>query len=120
MALNFHVNAADLAFILKQIIISEREAAGETLQEIIGPNAAILPVGLRHVDGRNNNLLPGGSESGAADTVLPRLAPPSYVTDTGTDPFFGIDNTDYSASGNVVDSNPRTISNLIVDQSNAN
>src|SRR3954451_10262115 len=99
MATNFYVNEADLSFILKQIIIAEREAAGETLQEIIGPNAAILPMGLRHVDGRNNNLLPGGSEFGAADTVFPRLTPPSYVTDTGTDPFFGITNTNYADPG---------------------
>nr|WP_254454267.1 peroxidase family protein [Siccirubricoccus sp. G192] len=90
------------------------------LQQIIGPNAAILPVGLRHVDGSNNNLLPGGSTVGAADQVLPRLVPPSYVTDTNTDPFFGVSNNNYATPGNIVDSNPRTISNLIVDQSNTN
>jgi hypothetical protein len=124
MATSFQVNEADLAFILKQIKVSEAETAAvmsgtpadEALRAIIGPNAAILPVGLRHVDGSNNNLLPGGDLLGAADTVLPRLAPPSYITDTASAPFGPVSNTDYSAPGNVVDSNPRTISNLIVDQ----
>src|SRR5215203_5848465 len=79
---SFNVNEADLAFILKQIKVAEAETlavqggatAQAALQAIIGPNAAILPMGLRHVDGTNNNLLPGGEKLGAADTVLPRLA----------------------------------------------
>ena len=124
MADSFNVNEADLAFILKQIKVSEAETdavmsgapADEALRAIIGPNAAILPAGLRHVDGSNNNLLPGGSLLGAADTVLPRLAPPSYITDTGSAPFGPVSNTNYAAPGNVVDSAPRTISNLIADQ----
>src|SRR6185437_11169642 len=82
---NFTVNADDLAYILKQIVIAEREVAGESLQSIIGPNAAILPWGLRHVDGTNNNLLPGGSTVGAADQVLPRLVPPAFLNDADGD-----------------------------------
>jgi heme peroxidase len=128
VATSFNVNGADLAFILAQIKIAEAETAAvmsgtpadAALRAIIGPNAALLPMGLRHVDGSNNNLLPGGGQLGAADNVLPRLAPPSYITDTGSAPFGPVSNTNYAAPGNVVDSAPRTISNLIADQSNAN
>ena len=120
MPVNFTVNKDDLAYILKQIVVAERFVAGETLQSIIGQDFAILPAGLRAVDGSNNNLLPGGSKFGAADTTFPRLLPPAYVTNTGTSPFFGVTNTNYAAPGSVVDSNPRTISNLIVDMTNAN
>lgn len=129
MANSFNVNAEDLAFILRQIKVSEAETiavqGGATAQAallaIIGPNAAILPMGLRHVDGSNNNLLPGGESIGAADTVLPRLADPSYVSGTGpAAPFNGLTNTNYATPGSVVDTAPRTISNLIVDQSVGN
>ena len=61
---NFTVNRADLDFILKQINISERHAQGESLVDIIGPDAAITPFGLRTTDGSFNNLLPGQSEFG--------------------------------------------------------
>ena len=82
---NFTVNQDDLAYILKQIVISEREVAGESLQSIIGPNAAILPWGLRHVDGSNNNLLPDGQFVGAADQILPRLLDPNFRNDQDGD-----------------------------------
>lgn len=125
----FTVNKADLEFILKQIVVAEREAAGESLQDIIGPNAAILPQGLRHVDGRNNNLLPGGEDFGAADTVIPRLTDPAFRDDADGDvmplgpPDSGapvITNNNYGNPGSVADADPRTISNLIVDMSNTN
>ena len=66
----FDVNQDDLAFILKQIKIAEAEtaavyggaAAADALRAIIGPNAAILPFGLRHVDGTNNNLVKSAAD----------------------------------------------------------
>lgn len=128
-AVTFTVNQADLEFILKQIVVAERETAGESLQDIIGPNAAILPQGLRHVDGRNNNLLPGGQDFGAADTVMPRLTDPAFLNDADGDemplgpPGSGapvITNNNYGNPGSVADADPRTISNLIVDMSNTN
>ncbi len=45
---------------------------------------------------------------------------PVYSNEGDENPFFGISNTNYGNSGNVVDSDPRTISNLIVDQTPAN
>ncbi len=103
----------------------------------IGPDAALLPMGLRTVDGSNNHLLPGQSLVGAADQVFPRLLTPHYVNNTGTAPITlgppgsgapTVSNTNYdptiapgtNATGannhSVVDANPRIISNLIVDQ----
>ncbi|MBB3320059.1 Ca2+-binding RTX toxin-like protein [Rhizobium sp. BK181] len=124
---NFTVNQDDLAYILKQIIIAEREVGGESLQSIIGPNAAILPWGLRHVDGSNNNLLPGGQFVGAADQILPRLLDPNFLNDQdgdslplGPPPAPVLTNTDYGSTGSVVDADPRTISNLIVDMTVTN
>ncbi len=125
MAISFNVNEADLAFILRHIQVAEAETAAvmagtpadAAMRNILGPSAALLPFGLRHVDGSNNNLMPGGALVGAADTALPRLAPPSYITDTGSAPFNGFTNTNYANPGRVVDSAPRTISNLIADQS---
>ena len=92
---------SDLQFILEQILISERHAAGEDLMDIL-PNSRV-PLGLRTVDGSYNNLVNGQTDFGAADTPFPR------VTETVYRPG-------YAGSGNVVDPGPRIISNLIVDQ----
>jgi Ca2+-binding RTX toxin-like protein len=92
---------SDLEFILAQIIIAERNAAGEALIDIL-PNVQV-PFGLRTVDGSFNNLVAGQSEFGASDNLFPRLA----------DPIF---RDAYAASGTVIDTTPRTISNLIADQ----
>ena len=62
---SFVVNAADLAKILDQIKVAERHAAGENLIDIIGQDSALLPVGLRTVDGSFNHLLPGQEQVGA-------------------------------------------------------
>src|SRR5262245_7363332 len=98
---------SDLEFILAQIQIAERNAAGESLLDIL-PNVEV-PWGLRTVDGSDNNLVIGQSEFGAADNVFPRLSDPVF-----RDAQFG---TSYSqTNGTVIDSTPRTISNLIVDQ----
>ena len=133
MAENFIVNQHDLTYILKQIQIAELHAntPGMTLVQAImqvygvsAADAALLPAGLRTVDGSFNNLLPGQSDFGAAGTLFPRLTDPTYTTGSGG-PFFGVTNNNYTPTANgtgmsVVDSDPRTISNLIVDQSVAN
>jgi Ca2+-binding RTX toxin-like protein len=97
---------SDLEFILEQIIIAERQAAGESLLDIL-PNVQV-PFGLRTVDGSLNNLVPGNETFGVADNLFPRLA----------DPFFrpAEAGTSYADPGMVIDSQPRIISNLIVDQ----
>src|SRR5262245_38407926 len=108
---------SDLEFILNQIIIAERNAAGESLLDIL-PNVQV-PWGLRTVDGSYNNLVFVESlgidqtQFGAADTVFPRMLTPSFrQADFGTS---------YSqTSGNVFDAQPRIISNLIVDQTDNN
>ena len=130
---SFVVNAADLAKILEQIKIAERHAAGENLVDIIGQDSALLPVGLRTVDGSYNHLLPGQSQVGAADELFPRLLPPVYINEADGDtmplgpPGSGaptITNTNYdptiSGSHSVADADPRIISNLIVDQTLTN
>ncbi|MNS45016.1 RTX-I toxin determinant A from serotypes 1/9 [compost metagenome] len=73
-----HYIRADLQFILDQILISERNAAGEDLLSML-PNAR-LPLGLRTVDGSFNNLVAGQTEFGAADTLFPRLVPAQFDT----------------------------------------
>ncbi|WP_347911153.1 peroxidase family protein [Pseudomonas grandcourensis] len=96
---------SDLAFILDQIKIAEHHAAGENLNSLL-PNIRV-PYGLRTVEGTENNLL--HPEFGAADNVFPRLTTPDFrPADAGT--------SYTQTSGLVIDSQPRTISNLIVDQ----
>ncbi|MDO9009956.1 MAG: peroxidase family protein [Thiobacillus sp.] len=126
---DFHVNLDDLKKILAQIKIAEAHAA---FQHGTGPEAALVdlvshslaPEGLRTVSGIYNNLLPGQQDTGAADQVMPRLLQPLYrPAEFQPAGFFGpgspagTTQTSYSQNaGNVFDSQPRTISNLIVDQ----
>ncbi len=106
---------SDLDFILQQIEISEAHAAGGDIRALVGD--PLLPFGLRTVDGTFNNLIPGQQNFGAADQLFPRSVGANFGTGTPqSTPFFGITNTDYGTPGNVVDTAPRTISNLIVDQ----
>ncbi|MGO4670268.1 peroxidase family protein, partial [Bosea sp. 2RAB26] len=99
---------SDLEFILEQIRIAERNAQGESLTDIL-PSVQV-PFGLRTVDGTFNNL--AHPEFGAADLAFARLTDPSFqAAEAGTN---------YGVPGGVVDSEPRTISNLIVDQTNNN
>ncbi|MFL5365984.1 MAG: peroxidase family protein, partial [Myxococcales bacterium] len=119
----FPIDAGDLRFIFHQIEVSQFHAAGGVLLGP-GPNQVSLngvadpqlPIGLRTVDGKDNNLvqIPNQRLFGSADRLFPRLTTPrfrpaeqgtSYATKTDT---------------NVFDSQPRIISNLIVDQSRAN
>ncbi|WP_423770594.1 peroxidase family protein [Pseudomonas sp. NLJ1] len=92
---------SDLEFILQQIFIAEAHADGTSLIDLL-PNSQV-PFGLRTVDGSYNNLVTGQSEFGAADNSFLRLLSPSF-------------SGDYAGTGTVTDSQPRTISNLIVDQ----
>ncbi|MBD8629355.1 heme peroxidase [Oxalobacteraceae sp. CFBP 8753] len=129
----FNVTFDDLNFILKQIKIAEASvnpATGnmQNLPALVG--SALLPYGLRTVDGSWNNLLPGMERSGAADEIMPRLVPAEFMSAEGKPQYFyGPQDTQagpvtsyaQTMPGNVVfDSTPRMISNLIVDQSNRN
>ena len=125
---NFTVNLDDLAFILRQIKIAEASTNPETgaienLPELVG--SPLLPFGLRTVDGTWNNLLPGMENVGAADRIMPRLVDGVYVDAEGRpmnfffpgDPGSASSSYAQTALGNMVfDSRPRTISNLITDQ----
>ena len=129
---NFTVNLDDLAFILKQIKIAEASTnpltgAIENLRTLVG--SPLLPYGLRTVDGSWNSLLPGMERMGAADNVMPRLVAGVFHNAEGRPVnLFGLGDpgsagSSYAQSnlGNVVyDSQPRLISNLIVDQTASN
>ena len=114
---------SDLEFILQQILIAEAHSAGLSLASQL-PNA-VVPFGLRTVTGEFNNLFPGQSNFGAADTLFPRMLSASFLNDPDGDSidFDGPGGApafvqgDYGLAGSVVDADPRTISNLIVDQS---
>ena len=80
------------------------------------------------MDGSCNNLIDGQSTFGAADQKFPRLTTPEFKSAEpatfdadGPGPAQAGDATTYaSKSGSVFDSEPRTISNLIVDQTSTN
>src|SRR5215210_1539337 len=117
-------NGDDLQFILEQIRRAEAHAAGGNLLGT-GPNqipSPLLPHGLRTVNGEFNNLIPGQEKFGAADRLFPRLVAPFFRAGEPAPPGFppaaagGYNAT----SGFVYDSKPRTISNLIVDQTTSN
>src|SRR4051812_9739688 len=128
----FTVTPSDLAFILKQIKIAEAHVANTTeatgpCGALVGPGpdqigSPLLSFGLRTVDGSCNNLLPGQETFGASDQAFPRLTTPSFRDAESNPPAFGPPTpSSYSqTSGNVFDSQPRTISNLIVDQTSTN
>jgi Ca2+-binding RTX toxin-like protein len=100
---------SDLEFILQQILIAEQHAAGADLASLLPNQFAML--GLRTVDGSYNNIVPGQQFFGAADQPFPTLVDPFFRTaEAGTT----------YVSGNVVDSQPRVISNLIADQTITN
>lgn len=115
---------SDLEFILQQIKIAEAHAGGASLYDLVGN--PLLPYGLRTVDGTYNNLVPGQQHYGSADQTMPRLLEPEFrdaengIDGNGAPPGFPGSGTQTSyeqTSGYVVDSQPRVISNLIVDQS---
>jgi Ca2+-binding RTX toxin-like protein len=132
---NFNINRQDLDFILKQIKIAEVSTLPDgsveratLLAQIGGPGAAVnsaalLPYGLRTVDGTWNNLLPGQERFGAADNIMPRLTAlnldPADPIPAGF-PGAGAPTSYASTSGFVFDAQPRLVSNLIVDQTAGN
>ncbi len=137
----FVLDFGDLSFILDQIKIAEQHAAtysaldpcgtliGTGPNQIpAGVNAELQPLGLRTISGVCNNLLPGQETFGAADQPFPRLAP-AYFRDAEPSTLAPADDlngpafpnlgdpTSYTqVTGWVEDSEPRLISNLIVDQ----
>src|SRR5262245_31340193 len=109
----FSLDAEDLQFIYEQILVAQDHAAGGTLLGS-GPNQVSdpqLPRGLRTVDGSYNNLVPVPDQHlfGAADLTFPRLTVPSFrAAEQGT--------SYAQSSGDVIDSQPRMVSNLVLDQ----
>ncbi len=89
----------------------------------------LTPWGLRTVDGQCNNLFVGRATYAAADVPFPRLTTPVFRDAEGVAAgFFGpgspaVADSDYGqklAGNQVFDSQPRLISNLIVDQTSTN
>ena len=123
---------SDLSYILKQIKIAEAHVANTTAATGpcgallgSGPNqlpSPLLSFGLRTVDGSCNNLVPGQETNGAADEVFPRLATPVFSAAEVNPPAFGPPAASSYAQtkGNVFDTQPRMVSNLIVDQTSTN
>ena len=130
----FTVTPGDLAFILFQIKIAEAHVANTT--SATGPCGALLgqaPTqlaspflsgGLRTVDGSCNNLANGATSWGAANTAFPRLTSPVFQTTEPAPPGFppssGSSYTVRGAGTFVYDTEPRVVSNLIVDQTFTN
>jgi hypothetical protein len=126
----FNVNRDNLGYILRNIVIAEAHSGGMTLTAatqaaygVDANDANLLPAGLRTVSGVYNNLFLGNETLGAADTPFPRITAPAFVTDAeGSIDFDGptgalaVSQGDYSQPGNVINSAPRFISNLIVNQ----
>ncbi|HEY5423593.1 MAG TPA: hypothetical protein VIK05_08990, partial [Ilumatobacteraceae bacterium] len=119
----FSITPADLRFILDQIKIAEAHVVNTTGETgpcgaLLGTGAnqipsPLLPFGLRTVDGSCNNLLAGQEKFGASDQAFPRLTTPVFSP--------AENGTSYAqTSGTVIDSEPRTVSNLIVDQTSDN
>ncbi|MHA6967445.1 peroxidase family protein [Glutamicibacter bergerei] len=149
---DFNVSQGDLEFIIKQIEISEAHAEDSVADPASSPlckststfdipkqthfdldgdpcvGSPLLPFGLRTVDGRWNNLMPGQDGYGTAQEVFPRLLDAEYQDAEATPPRAPGNDTDQPGSqtsysqteGFVYDSEPRIISNLIVDQTVAN
>jgi putative cell wall-binding protein/Ca2+-binding RTX toxin-like protein len=140
---DFNVSQGDLEFIIKQIEISEAHAEDSLTNANSSPlckstskfdiptqthfdldgdpcvGSPLSPFGLRTVDGRWNNLMPGQDGYGTAQEVFPRLLEAEYKdAQVRPDGAPGVPGpTSYTQTdGFVYDSEPRTISNLIVDQ----
>jgi Ca2+-binding RTX toxin-like protein len=133
----FTVTPGDLSFILKQIKIAERHSTTLTASNPCGtmvaqpgdgiPDAEQVPdyltsYGLRTVDGSCNNLKDAASNNfAAADQVFPRLTKPVFRDAEDASAFGGPAASSYKQlQGNVADSQPRVISNLIDDQTSTN
>ena len=116
----------DLQFILDQILIADAHIAGVNQLDLLGSN--LLPYGLRTVDGRNNNLTPGLENYATADRPMPTRLTQTFRASEGVSidldgpgPMSIGTPTSYTqTNGYVFDSTPRTISNLIADQTSSN
>ena len=99
---------------------------GDGIPDAVQIPDRITPYGLRTVDGSCNNLFPGRDKFAAADQPFPRLTDPKFRDAepiTNAFPVGPPGPTSYNQklAGNVVfDSQPRVISNLIVDQTSTN
>ncbi len=124
----FELDAGDLRFIFKQIQIAEAHSAGG---DLFGPgenqvNERRLPFGLRTVDGSYNHLTPGETLFGAADQVFPRMGDSVYRDGENVPAQFlppgapDVPTSYNQTKGMVFDSEPRLISNIIVDQTESN
>src|SRR2546428_7454281 len=123
----FNITAEDLRFIYQQILVAQDHAAGGTL---LGPGVNQVadpppPRGLRTGDGSFNHLVPTPDQHlfGAADLLFPRLTGTLDAAGKVTGGIFrpAEAGTTYAQKkGTVIDSQPRIISNLIIDQSNNN
>ncbi len=143
----FTITPGDLAFIYKQIEIADEHATTATPQDPCGtllaepgdniPDAKqvpdiLTPYGLRTVDGSCNNLknaattttIDGPAAFGSSRQLFPRLTTPVFPDAdpiTAQFPVGPPGPTSYKqTSGNVVDAQPRVISNLIDDQTSNN
>jgi hypothetical protein len=127
----FTITPGDLSFILKQIKIAEAHAASLTPTNpcgtLVGPGANQIPdrltaYGLRTVDGSCNNLFPGRETFAAADVPFPRLTTPVFRDAEPAPAGFPVQaSSSYKQKkGLVFDSAPRTVSNLIADQTSDN
>ncbi|WP_051294544.1 peroxidase family protein [Gemmobacter nectariphilus] len=116
------LNRNDLSHILNQIKLAEEHTRlinsgvdpREALNSLI--TSPLIPTGLRTVDGSYNNFQPGMVHFGAADQPMTRLLTPTFRS-AGTNPRTGAQTSYAQTSGTVYDSEPRTISNLVADQS---
>ncbi|MCD2442570.1 cell wall-binding repeat-containing protein [Agromyces sp. SYSU K20354] len=140
---SFVLTQNDLEFILRQIQVSEAHAAGNAI--LCTPTPAeprkcaatdSKPTGLRTVSGEENNINPNlnGSQFGASDVAFPRLVPAYWrqadpaVASLGfpantpaQTAMCAAGTTCYQQTDGIVyDSDPRTVSNLIVDQNMTN
>lgn len=120
----------DLQFILDQIEVAEAHSAGADLTDLV--DSPLLPTGLRTVDGSFNNIVPGRESWGASHESFVHLTDQTWRNEADDTMTFGagpmtmeLTNNDYTPGvpttpgfqpGTVVDADPRTISNLIVDQ----
>jgi beta-lactam-binding protein with PASTA domain len=123
----FVINADDVRFIYDQILVAQDHAtapsvACPTCGTLLGQGAhqvsdPQLPRGLRTVDGSYNNLVPVPDQHlfGAADVLFPRVLTPNF-RDAEATPGTGVPTSYKQNAGTVFDSQPRLISNLIVDQ----
>src|SRR6266850_4360338 len=125
----FALDAGDLRFIFHAIEVAQAHSVTRTAANpcgtLLGPGRnqvqlngfpePQLPLGLRLVDGSCNNLVPVPDQHlfGASDVLFPRLTVPNFrPAESGT--------SYTQLTGDVIDSQPRIISNLIVDQTAAN